>query len=129
MHYDADDMADIARDVAYDDAHEADRIKVEAYDETTGDYKDVILDLTWSVYPTEYDGQYVSSQGSANVDTIKLAQPVQVNGKVYNELDEELTANILTTSADGYTSLHDYIDDQHSGKVQVPQHKYPDSTR
>jgi hypothetical protein len=105
------------------------QITLEVYEEATDSYKDVNLDVSWQIEPTEYDGQFISYQGSASVDGIQLDKPVQVNGKVYHKMDEELAALILATQGQGHTSLSDYITDTYADKIDLPQHKYPDSTR
>jgi hypothetical protein len=105
------------------------QITLEVYEEATDSYKDVNLDVSWQIEPTEYDGQFISYQGSASVDGIQLDKPVRVNGKVYHKMDEELAALILATQGQGHTSLSDYITDTYADKIDLPQHKYPDSTR
>jgi hypothetical protein len=111
----------------YDD--DVENIKLEVYDESLDTYQDVPITVEWSIEPSEFDGQFQSYQGSASVDKMQLAKPVQVNGKVYRQLDDELSGLILATHNSGHTSLYDYVGDEYSGKIEIPQHKYPDSTR
>lgn len=124
-----------AADAAADEASEAQNIKLEVYDDSTDSYQDVPVEVVWDVQPTEYDGQYVSHQGGAYADELHLEKPIRVNGRVYKEIDEELARLILLTyniegeSRSYVGELLDYITDKYSGKITVPQHRYPDSTR
>jgi len=63
------------------------------------------------------------------VESINLVNPIRVNGKVYRQMDDELAALILQTYNTKETSLSDYIADQYAHKIDIPQHKYPDSSR
>lgn len=118
-----------AGELAQDEHEEASNITLEVYDESTDSYQDVYIALDWDIEPQEFDGQFVSNQGGAGVEKMALSKPVQVNGKVYRELDDELANLILQTQNTQHNSLIDYISDEYSGKIDVPQHRYPDSTR
>ncbi len=135
FHPDMDD-APTAAELAADEHGEVSNIKLEVYDDSSDSYQDVPLTLEWHVEPTEYDGQYVSSQGEAYVEKMELGKPIKVNGKVHREMNEELAALILNTMSanveQGSTaeaSLANYISDQKSGSINIPQHRYADSTR
>ena len=125
------DMGDAptAAELAADEHEDVENITLEVYDDSTDSYQDVHITLDWSVEPQEYDGRYVSYEGGASVENMALAKPVQVNGKVYRQLDDELATRILQTQNTQHTSLVDYIIDKYADKIDVPQHKYPDSTR
>ncbi len=122
--------------LSYSSQDEANRIKLEAYDDATDSYQDVYINLTWDVESDEFDGQYQSSHGSANVERMDLATPVTVNGKVHNTMDGELAANILST-AGNYTKpspmavdyLAKYIAAEQSEHINIPQDRYTDLTR
>jgi hypothetical protein len=121
--------APTAGELARDEHESVSNIKLEVYDESTDSYQDVQLAVKWDVEPQEFDGQYTSYQGGASVDGVELAQPVRVGGKVYNKLDGELATLILQTQNSNHPTLSAYIEDTFAGKIDVPQHRYPDSTR
>jgi hypothetical protein len=64
-----------------------------------------------------------------------LAEPVQVNGKAYTKLDNELAALIMSTyydeeiepSPQAWESLRQHIEDKEGSGVDVPTQRYPDS--
>ena len=112
-----------------DQMTDVENIKLEVYDQSLDSYHDVPITVAWNVEPAEFDGQFQSYQGGADVERIDLAYPVRVNGKVYRQMDEELGSLILQTYNTQHTSLSDYITDTYADKIDVPQHKYPDSTR
>jgi hypothetical protein len=112
-----------------DDMADVENINLEVYDQSTDSYQEFPVTVNWSVEPTEYEGQYLFYQGSADVESIELAKPIRVNGKVYQQMDDELAALVLQTYNTKETSLADYIADQHAHKIDIPQHKYPDSSR
>jgi hypothetical protein len=112
-----------------DDMADVENINLEVYDESTDSYQEFPVTVKWEVEPTEYEGQYLFYQGSAGVESIELAKPIRVNGKVYRQMDDELAALVLQTYNTNETSLSDYIADQHAHKIDIPQHKYPDSSR
>jgi len=112
-----------------DDMVDVENINLEVYDESTDSYHEFPVSVEWNVEPTEYEGQYLFYQGSADVESINLVNPIRVNGKVYRQMDDELAALILQTYNTKETSLSDYIADQYAHKIDIPQHKYPDSSR
>jgi hypothetical protein len=112
-----------------DDQADVENIKLEVYDESTDSYQEFPVTVAWNVEPAEFDGQYQSYRGGADVERIDLVNPIRVNGKVYRQMNEELAALVLQTYNTNHTSLYDYVTDEYSGKIEVPQHKYPDSTR
>ena len=111
------------------DQDDVENIKLEVYDESTDSYQDVPVTVDWNVEPAEFDGQYQSYQGGADVERINIVNSIRVNGKVYCQMNEELAALILQTYNTRETSLADYITDQYADKIAIPQHRYPDSTR
>jgi len=130
--YNYPDMDDYDPSDGYDpsdDMADVENINLEVYDESTDSYQEFPVTVKWNVEPTEYEGQYLFYQGSADVESINLAKPIRVNGKVYRQMDDELAALILQTYNTKETSLSDYIADQYAHKIDIPQHKYPDSSR
>ena len=130
-----DDLAALAEALGLGDYDPSDgvadveNIKLEVYDQSTDSYQEFPVTVKWNVEPAEFDGQYQSYQGGADVERVDLVNPIRVNGKVYRQMDDELAAQVLQTYNTNETSLVDYITSEYSGKIDVPQHRYPDSTR
>jgi hypothetical protein len=109
---------------------------VEVYDAATNSMKELAINISWDVQPTEYEGPHVFAHGGATVDDMALAEPIQVNGKVYAKLDNELAALIMAThhqdevapSPQAWESLRQHIEDREGSDVDVPTQRYP-STR
>ena len=105
----------------------------EVYDAATNSMKEAIINISWDIQPTEYEGPHVFVHGGATVDSMELAEPVQVNGKVYTKLDNELAALIMTThyqdeveaSPQAWESLRQHIEDREGADVDVPTQRYP----
>jgi hypothetical protein len=105
----------------------------EVYDDATDSMKEAIINISRDVQPTEYEGPHVFAQGGATVDNMELAEPVQVNGKVYTKLDNELAALIMAThyqdevepSPQAWESLRQHIEDREGADVDVPVKRYP----
>jgi hypothetical protein len=105
----------------------------EVYDDATDSMKEVFINISWDVQPTEYEGPHVFAHGGATVDSMELAEPVQVNGKVYTKLDNELAALIMAThyqdevapSPQAWESLRQHIEDREGADVDVPVQRYP----
>ena len=108
---------------------------VEVYDNATDSMKEAIINISWDIQPTEYEGPYVFAGGGASVDNMQLGEPIQVNGKVYSKLDNELAALIMAThyqdevapSPQAWESLRQHIEDREGADVDVPVQRYPDS--
>lgn len=109
-----------------------DHVNLEVYDAATDQMKDVLVGLNWDIQPTEYDGPFVSYQGGAVLDHMKLAQPVEVNGEVFTNLSEKLAALILQDLMDfepgqAWETLRNYVEESEGKDIHVPTMRYPDS--
>jgi hypothetical protein len=107
---------------------------LEVYDAATNQMKEIPVALSWDVQPTEYDGPNVFVHGSATVDDMKLTEPVEINGQVYTQLNDQLAALVLGTAyqdeieeAGAWEKLRDYISEKESEGVDIPSQRYPDS--
>jgi len=153
--YDDDELAEMAKAVGvdgmliemtraemmdkYGDDREGDtspphQAALEVYDDTSGQMKEAIVNLSWDVQPTEYDGPHVFVHGGATVDDMKLAEPIELNGQVYTQLNDQLAALVLRTAyqdeveeVGAWEKLRDYISEKESEGVDIPTQRYPDS--
>jgi hypothetical protein len=128
------EMMDKYGDDREGDASPPDQAALEVYDDASGQMKEAIVNLSWDVQPTEYDGPHVFFHGSATVDDMKLAEPIELNGQVYTQLNDQLAALVLRTAyqdeveeAGAWAKLRDYISEKESEGVDIPTQRYPDS--
>ncbi len=110
------EMTDKYGDDREGDVSPPDQVALEVYDDASGQMKEAIVNLSWDVWPTEYEGPRVFVHGGANVDNMSLAEPIEMNGQVYTKLDDQLAALILRTAyqdevdvENAWEKLRDYI--------------------
>ena len=115
---------------AYEEPDRSVTVELWHPDDEDGDtYVEVELEADIYVEPTEYEGQYVFSRGSFEVNGLEIATTFQFLGKEY-KAGQPFPDELIPYVEGGDVDVKDfpaYIDKQLDGKIEIPSKHYPDS--